>query len=97
MPTSGPMERMLSKPNDHGHPKKSVIEITIRTGDVIKASMSTTVLAKYRLASAVIIIVEMTIVAVVDTEVITETRLVLASRTIGLDLRETLICRQSSC
>ena len=90
------MERMLSKPSGHDHPKKRVTEITIRTGDIIEALMSTTVPAKYRLASAVIIMVEMTIVAVVGTEVITETRLVLASRTIGLDLRETLICRQSS-
>ena len=91
MPTSGPMERMLSKPNGHGHPKKSVIEITIRTGDVIETSTSMTVPAKYRLASAVTITVEMITVAMVDTEVIIETRLVLASRTIGLDLREILI------
>ena len=90
------MERMLSKPNGRDHPKKSVIDITIRTGDVIEALTSTTVPGKYRLASAVIIMVEMTIVAVVDTEVITEMRLVRASQTIGLDLRETLICRQSS-
>ena len=87
----------MSKPNGHDHPKKSVIEITICTGDVIEASTSMTAPAKYRLASAVIIMVEMTIVAVVDTEVIIETRLVLASRTIGLDLRGISTCRQMSC
>ena len=85
------MGRTLSKPNGHDHPKKSVTGITTRIGDAIKALTSMTVPAKCRLASVVTIIVEMTTVAAVDTEVIIGTRLVLASRTIGLDLRETLI------
>ena len=52
------------------------------------AKCSTT--TKSRLASIVTIMVEMTI-GVMDTEAIVETRLVLASRKIGLDLRENLV------
>ena len=54
--------------------------------------MNMMVPAKFRLASAVIIMVEMT-TRVMGIEAIIETRLVLASRTIGLDLRENSICR----
>ena len=87
------MVRTPSKPNGHDYPKKSVTGITTRIGDDTEALTSMTVPAKFRLASVVTIIVDMTTAAVVDIEVIIGTRLVLASRTIGLDLHETLICR----
>ena len=58
--------------------------------DAIKLFMNTTVPAKSRLASTVTIMVEM-IIEAMDTEAIIETRLVLASQKIGLDLRENSI------
>jgi hypothetical protein len=58
--------------------------------DVTELFMNTMVLAKLRLASIVAIMVEMITVATgIDATI--ETRLVLASRKIGLDLRENLI------
>ena len=74
---------------------KIATETIIHAVDATEIFMSTTVPAKFRLAPAVIIMVKM-ITVVMDTEVIIETRLVLASQTIGLDLRETLICHQMS-
>jgi hypothetical protein len=58
--------------------------------DVTELFMNTMVLAKLRLASIVAIMVEMITVAT-GIEATIETRLVLASRKIGLDLRENLI------
>jgi hypothetical protein len=58
--------------------------------DVTELFMNTMVPAKLRLASIVAIMVEMITVATgIDATI--ETRLVLASRKIGLDLRENLI------
>ena len=90
------MGRTLFSPNGHDHPRKIVNGITIRAVDATEPFTNTTVPAKFRLASAVIIMIEMT-TGVMGTEAIIETRLVLASRTIGLDLRENSICRQISC
>jgi hypothetical protein len=58
--------------------------------DVTELFMNTMVPAKLRLASIVAIMVEMITVAT-GIEATIETRLVLASRKIGLDLRENLI------
>ena len=55
--------------------------------DDTELSMNTMVPTKLRLVSITIIMVEMTI-GVMDTEAVIETRLVLASQKIGLDLRE---------
>ena len=96
MRPSGPMERTLSKPNGRDHPRKIANDITTREADVTALFKNTMVPAKFRLASAVIIMVEM-ITVVMGIEAIIEMRLVLASRIIGLGLRENLICRQTSC
>ena len=55
--------------------------------DVTELFTNTTVPAKFRLASTVTTMVEMTI-GVMDIEAIIETHLVLASQKTGLDLRE---------
>ena len=87
----------MYKPNDHVLPKKSAIGRIVHIGDDTGTSMSMMVPAKYRLASAVIIIIEMSTAVAEDIDTIIETRLVLASQTIGLDLREILTCHQNSC
>ena len=96
MPPNGLTEKMLFKPKGHGHPKKIVRVIITHAVDATELFMNMMVPTKSRLASTVIIMVEMTIGAM-HTEAIIEMRLVLASRKIGLDLRENLICRQTSC
>ena len=81
---------MLFKPKGHGHPKKNARDTITRAVDATELLMNTMVPTKSWLASTVTTMVEMTIGAM-DTEAIIETRLVLASRKIGLDLRENSI------
>ena len=90
------MGRTLSKPNGRDHPKKIANGITTREVDVTELFKNTMVPAKFRPASVVITTVE-TVTVVMGIEVIIETRLVLASRTIDLGLRENSICRQMNC
>ena len=73
------MVKMEFKPNGHALPKKSATGRIIHTGDDAGISTSMTVLAKYRLGSAVIIIIKISTAAAEDIDMIIETRLVLAS------------------
>ena len=89
------MAKTPSKLNGRVHPKRTAIDITISRGDDIVISASTTALTKWRLASEVVAPKEVN-TAAADIGVTIETRLVLASQIIGLDLREILVYHQTS-
>jgi hypothetical protein len=89
---------MLFTINGRGHPKKIVIERAISIGDVSATLRNMTVPAKYRLASAEIIVE--TIVTIITeaatNEVTIEMHQVPADKIIDQDIRDHITCRQKT-
>ena len=88
------MAKMLSKISGLAHPKKIVTGATINIGDDSEASRNTTVPAKFRLASEVIMVATIaTIIArATNNEATIEMHQVLVGRIIGLGTHDHIIC-----
>ena len=88
------MAKMLSKISGLAHPKRIVIGATINIGDDSEALRNTTVPAKFRLASEVIMVATIaTIIAgAMNSEATIEMHQVLVGRIIGLGTHGHIIC-----
>ena len=88
------MAKMLSKISGLAHPKRIVTGATINIGDDSEALRNTTVPAKYRLASAVIMvtIIARIIVGVMNNEVTIEMHRALADKIIDLGIHGHTTC-----
>ena len=90
---------MLSTINDSDHPRKIAIETIINTGDVSVTSRNTTVPAKCRLASAVIMVTTIAriIAGAMNKEVTIEMHQTLADKIIDLDIHGHTTCHPKNC